>query len=189
MEQTTNAVDLSQIQLEQTEWSLKNFGIQPPHRPLLGIIEELGELEEAWLDDNKEEVADAIGDVAVYMLDYCGKRKWSFKELWDERAQAGYQAEVDISTGDINVVPFIKRLSHSQLKGEQGIRGGQVKHDAILRATLSSVLWMLNECADIYLDKNLPDILAEVWAKVSKRDWVANPSTAHEVAAIAEPKT
>jgi len=198
----TQIIDLTALQAEQVEWSLRNFGAQPPHRPMLGIIEELCELEEAQLNDvsgfdNDEDaykaaVLDAIGDVAIYMLDYCGKRGWSMEELWDARACPAWL--YDFTLGDENdgfpyFASFIKNLAHSQLKGEQNIRGGTAKHDAVLKSTLSSVLWALDGLATAYFQREFIQILFEVWSKVRQRNWVANPNTAHEVADGAEVQT
>lgn len=175
-------IDFDTIQAEQVAWSLKNFGEQPAYRPMLGIIEELRELEDADNDENDVEVEDALGDVAIYMLDYCGKRGWRMQALWDVRVCPEWLEEYTVSEyGMPYVSPFIKRLSHSQLKGEQNIRGGAEKHDQVLMGTLSSVLWLLDEVAKA-ADKDFPSILTGVWAKVSKRDWKANPDTAHTVA-------
>lgn len=191
-------VDLVAIQVEQVEWSVRNFGQQPAHRPMLGIIEELCELEEAQLhgvdefvseEAYKEAILDAIGDTAIYMLDYCGKRGWSMQEVWNARACPEWL--VDFVLGEENdgapyLAPFIKHLAHSQLKGEQNIRGGTVKHDNILKATLSSVLWLLDGLSTSYLQRDFMQILLEVWSKVRQRNWVANPNNAHEVAENAE---
>lgn len=184
-------MDLDTIQAEQVEWSLRNFGVQPAHCPMLGIIEELCELEQALLieeGDGEPEVqaavVDAIGDVAIYMLDYCGKRGWRMQELWDERkALDGYE---DFTFGPSEdgtpyVYQFILVLAHSQLKGEQNIRGGSDVHDVKLKGMLSNVLWLLQETAEKYYKLDALTILAEVWSKVKQRNWVANPNNAHVV--------
>lgn len=194
MNETT--VNLDTIQAEQTAWSLKNFGGQPAHRPMLGIIEELCELEEALLqvdgdarDEADDEAAiDAIGDVAIYMLDYCGKRGWRMQELWDARkCLPGYDDFTygPNADGSPYVYPFIKVLAHSQLKGEQNIRGGTSAHDVKLQEMLSCVLWMLEGVATKYFEKSPLDIIADVWAGVMKRDWLKNPNNAHAVAETA----
>lgn len=184
-------VNLVAMQADQIEWSTRNFGQQPPHRPMLGIIEELCELEEAQLGDADEtteaSVLDAVGDVSIYMLDYCGKRGWSMQELWDARACPEWLDNFvmgDEDDGAPYFAPFIRRLAHSQLKGEQNIRGGTGKHDGILKATLSSVLWTLEGICEAYYKRNFLRVMEDVWLKVRQRDWVSNPNTAHEVAEV-----
>ena len=167
-------VDFQAMQEEQIAWSKKNFGEQPAYRPMLGIIEELCELQQAWDDKDKPEIIDAIGDVGIYMLDYCGKRGWSLAEFW-----AGTDA-MYLETF-WNVTPSIRKLAHHQLKGEQGIRGGAEVHDAKLRVQLSVVLKRLSLMAEA-VGRDFPSIISEVWAKVRLRDWTKNPNNAHVVA-------
>lgn len=75
---------LSSFQRSVSEWIMKQpFASQPKHQPLLGAIEELGELAHAHLKneqgirgfDNVETAnaakEDAIGDVIVYLAGYC----------------------------------------------------------------------------------------------------------------------
>lgn len=89
--------DINTIQEEQRAWSLANFGPQSPLLPLLGVVEELGELAHAVLkreqgirkDENHlANEKDAIGDVCIYLLDYCNRRGFNLLELingaWDE---------------------------------------------------------------------------------------------------------
>ena len=189
-------VNLVKMQDEQIAWSLRNFGQQPPHRPMLGIVEELCELEEALLmgedhiggvEEYKKDVLDAVGDVGIYMLDYCGKRGWSMDALWQARACPEWLEDFTIGEagdGFPYFAPFIRRLAHSQLKGEQNIRGGQSKHDEVLKSTLSSVLWALEAISAEIVQRDFLSVIDEVWSKVRQRDWVANPNTAHEVAEV-----
>ena len=166
-------MDFIEMQKEQIAWSEKNFGKQPAHRPLLGIIEELAELSAAWDAKDKPEIIDAVGDVGVYMLDYCGKRGWAMQDLWDLRFQ-GLDAYWSL-------MPLIRKLAHHHLKGEQGIRGGAAVHDQALRTVLSDTLGKLQLIAGS-VGTDFPTIINAVWAKVRLRDWTKNPNNAHDVA-------
>lgn len=85
-------LSLKQFQKELAEWLMQQpFGPgQPPHEPLLGIVEEVGELAHAHLKEaqgirgtSKELQAkgkDAIGDILVYAAGYCITRGWSLQE-------------------------------------------------------------------------------------------------------------
>lgn len=65
------------------EWARENFGEQDPDEPLLGIIEELGELAHAHLkgiqgirhtpNEIREMKIDAVADCVIYLLNYCGR--------------------------------------------------------------------------------------------------------------------
>ena len=69
---------LQQIQLEVDIWTKNNFGHQTPATPILGMIEEIGELAHAHLKEiqgirKKDYVAakkDAIADIVIYLLNY-----------------------------------------------------------------------------------------------------------------------
>ena len=91
---------LEQLQDEQYEWSRANFGPQDPMLPLLGIMEEVGELCHAVLkrkqnirhnEDHLANEKDAIGDIVIFMMDYCNRRGFNLLQLinkaWEEVQQ------------------------------------------------------------------------------------------------------
>lgn len=83
--------DLDGMQNEVEAWSKKNFPNNSAMEPLLGIVEEVGELSHAVLKQRQNirgtptehELAaqDAIGDLLIYVLDYCGRRGWSTSNI------------------------------------------------------------------------------------------------------------
>jgi NTP pyrophosphatase (non-canonical NTP hydrolase) len=74
-------LNFSQLQDQVKEWSARNFPGSTPYQPLLGAVEEMGELAHAHLKQEqgirgtpREHYAakvDAIGDIIVYLADYC----------------------------------------------------------------------------------------------------------------------
>jgi NTP pyrophosphatase (non-canonical NTP hydrolase) len=78
---------LRQLQEEQKPWVAHNFPGGKPYRPLLGAVEEIGELCHAHLKDEqgirgdadpviraaayRRDKIDAIGDILIYLADYC----------------------------------------------------------------------------------------------------------------------
>lgn len=71
---------LRQLQNEQKEWSDHNFPNRTNYHPLLGAIEELGELAHAHLKDEQKirtnedhfnNKVDAVADIIIYLCDYC----------------------------------------------------------------------------------------------------------------------
>ena len=89
--------DLKAFQAEQREWSERNFGGKygSGYRPLLGALEELGELAHAHLKSeqgirNTECHAaakrDAVADVIIYLADYCSNEgidlEAALRETW-----------------------------------------------------------------------------------------------------------
>ena len=85
-------------QVEVAKWSNKNFGNQKSYKPLLGLVEEVGELSHAHLKGEQgirhtpEEILvlkqDAIGDIVIYLMDYCTREGLSLEQCvdlaWDE---------------------------------------------------------------------------------------------------------
>lgn len=75
--------DLQAFQEEVGDWSRRNFDNQASYHPLLGVAEEVGELCHAHLkqeqgirtsEDHVTGAKDAIGDILIYMADYCCRR-------------------------------------------------------------------------------------------------------------------
>lgn len=90
-------LNLLTFQHEVGDWSRKNFGGQPSTNPLLGVAEEVGELCHAHLKnlqgirmspaEARLKKMDAIGDILVYLADYCEREAMSMEEAaytaWD----------------------------------------------------------------------------------------------------------
>jgi len=77
------SINLRDLQTEQRPWVAHNFGARPSYWPLLGAIEELGELAHAHLkaeqgirvtEDHFAAKIDAVGDVIIYLADYCSSQ-------------------------------------------------------------------------------------------------------------------
>lgn len=174
-------VDLTAIQQEQIAWSEKNFGQQPARLPHLGILEELGELGVAFLTHNMAEIEDAVGDVGIYALDFCGKKGWSLANFWENRAWFD-GSDDGILQHSLHIFQLTKRLAHHQLKGEQGIRGGAAHHEEQMRVTMRALMWAMDTLCTNHLGVSFLVVIDRVWSKVRQRDWTKNPTNAHEVA-------
>jgi hypothetical protein len=89
--------DLKQFQMGVAGWRARNFPNTHNERhltyamdPLIGVLEELGELSHAHLkmrqgirgDSERHIVAakDAVGDIVVYLADYCSRMGFSLEE-------------------------------------------------------------------------------------------------------------
>ena len=75
-------MDLKQLQRENKIWCQHNFPNAEPWMPLMGATEEIGELchihlKEAQgirkVDNVKELKMDAVGDIIVFLADYCNR--------------------------------------------------------------------------------------------------------------------
>ena len=101
-------MDLDKLQDEHAEWLHKNFPGQEHIDPLLGLVEEVGELSHAILkekqgirgyDDPRKtipEVCDAVGDIVIYLASFCTTYGISLDQsvqgAWDEVQQRDWQA-------------------------------------------------------------------------------------------------
>lgn len=80
-----------QLQAEVGTWAQRNFGDTPAYRPLLGAVEEVGELAHAHLkaeqgirgtaEEHEAAGKDAVGDIIIYLADYCGRRNWDMQQI------------------------------------------------------------------------------------------------------------
>lgn len=86
--------DLRVMQQEVTTWSEENFGKQDAMNPYMGMVEELGELSHALLKQkqgirgthgkHEADAKDAIGDLMIFLLDFCGKKGWDAETILDD---------------------------------------------------------------------------------------------------------
>jgi hypothetical protein len=88
-------ITLDELQAELGPWTVHNFGEGPSWHPLLGAVEELGELSRAHLKMDQgirnmtlDDVGDAIGDILIYLADYCNRQdlhmSLCLQDAWDE---------------------------------------------------------------------------------------------------------
>lgn len=88
---------LNKLQEEQKDWIKHNFGDRPSWMPLLGAVEELGELAHAHLkqaqgirvtENHFENKKDAVADIIIYLADYCSAEGINLHEVventWNE---------------------------------------------------------------------------------------------------------
>lgn len=162
------------LQIEHARWELKNFGIQPQHRPVLGIVEELGELSEA-LDasmlptgerpDVDPLIRDAIADTVIYMASLANILGCDLCAVLDSNTFAKPRSLERLSG----------RLAHHCLKKEQKIRGTAEEHDDATKLLLGELYIELRNTALTYLDENILGIVEMTWNKVRLRDWNKDP--------------
>lgn len=91
-------LNLNDFQSEVHEWEVKNFGEQSGWMPLLGVGEEVGELQHAYLKMTQgirgslpEHVAnmkDAVGDIVIFLAAFCAlmgiDMEMAIVETWGE---------------------------------------------------------------------------------------------------------
>jgi hypothetical protein len=156
-------------------WSRGNFGDQKGAEalaPFAGIIEEIGEARAAFEPD---EIVDGYCDQLVYLADTaarCGIT--DIDPEWNDEVSMSLAPSLEVALG---------QLAHAILKHHQGIRGfdDEEKFLAFAEAGIVNVFHAINrefnddnDC----IDRDLAEEFTRTWQKtVSKRDWVANPTT------------
>ena len=121
-------LSLEILQQEVLAWARKNFNEQDPDHTLLGVTEECGELVTALLasslvttaigklnhhrlkmqqgirqdEDHTAAEKDAVGDILIYLLNYCGERGISMEEClrdtWERVSQRDWTSETQQTT-------------------------------------------------------------------------------------------
>lgn len=81
------------LQHQVRDWAKQNFGDVPTWMPLMGAMEELGELSHAHLkeaqdirlhENHPEKAKDAVGDLIVYLAHYCSVRGFDLEDIVNE---------------------------------------------------------------------------------------------------------
>lgn len=101
-------ISLEQLQREHRDWVAHNFPDNKPHEPLLGAMEEVGELAHAHLKYEQGirgytkarymvEAADAIGDLLIYLASYCNANnldlQFCLDQTWPQVKKRDWQAD------------------------------------------------------------------------------------------------
>lgn len=101
-------MDLRDLQFQHKAWVNHNFPGQKRHEPLLGLMEEVGELAHAHLKHDQairglddlpqatEKKIDAIGDIVIYLASYCNANGFDFarcvESTWEKVRMRDWQA-------------------------------------------------------------------------------------------------
>lgn len=106
------------LQLEVSEWANRNFGSRDQNDPLLGAVEEIGELCHAVLkakqgirgtaEQHQEAAKDAVGDVIVYLADFCALRGFSLQDIVQDTWEGVKQRDWTKNPANGNVTAVIE---------------------------------------------------------------------------------
>lgn len=94
-------MNFQELQDGVKEWANHNFPKTKPYYPLLGVQEEVGELSHVYLkreqkirgtyDEHTEGICDAVGDIVVFLADFCNRNGINLnncvKSAWQEASQ------------------------------------------------------------------------------------------------------
>ena len=83
----------SRLQEQQRPWVAHNFPKREPYFPLLGAMEELGELAHAHLkmlqgirgtrEEHLMNAQDAVADIVIFLSDYCSAMGFDFQSIME----------------------------------------------------------------------------------------------------------
>lgn len=103
---------IRKLQQEHVRWANRNFpGDHPSWHPLLGIAEEVGELNHHYLkrvqnirngEDHVNGIKDALGDIVIFLADFCNREGIDFQsaieKAWKEVSQRDWQKDPELGT-------------------------------------------------------------------------------------------
>lgn len=157
---------LQEIQNELKVWTEYNFGKQELIIPIMGMIEELGELSHAIFKEKQgirqsdflADKKDAIADLTIYALNYLNV----IDKNYSENLQF---ANVDLIKSLQNISNLISTLA-TDLTNERYIH-----YSSLVTNTI--ILNILDICKT--LDIDFLTTVNEVWKQVKLRDWKKYP--------------
>jgi len=166
---------LSEIQAELKVWTLYNFGQQESIIPIMGMIEELGELTHAHLkelqgirkSDFLADKKDAIADITIYLLNY-------FNCIDKDVSLIGSNEHLDsyIYHNDSTNMIILKLSYNISNIGHYTFSAENIINLAISKC--SKTLYLLSYYALLY-NFDLLTIVNETWENVKLRDWKKYP--------------
>lgn len=132
--------------------------------PLLGIMEEIGELAASPKTDDKR---DALADIAIYLCDYLFREELGWPKYFNTIDFIPYKPP---ATG---LITYAGQLCRCHLKRHQRIRGMEdyVAFKTAQRKAIVGLVFHLDRVAHSY-GWHILELLNFTWATiVSKRDW------------------
>ena len=164
-------MNYSALQSEVGTWSREQFGEQSRTFPLMGVNEELGELAHSCQQNERDEVIDGIGDVMLYLADFC-----SLSEIELERCSRDYPAPHGNTDTFQQLLWCAGLLNRSVLKQKQGIRLGEPRvGKEAEREAIGSIIRTLERVCVAY-NTTLDECIGTAWGEVGNRSWDAEVS-------------
>lgn len=182
-----SSFSLSRYVKEVGLWSQANFGDQAyagdgdkpcmhlyEAAPLLGVMEEVGEMFDAFggdveggVDISESDLVDSIGDVGIYLCDF----------LYRDGATTFPDP---LPTGERETMAsIVGKLCRTYLKHHQGIRDLKSREVYVRERDkcIAKLRYALNLTAIWNTQETFVSCVAKTWESVvAKRDWVADPA-------------
>lgn len=161
-------------------------------RQVMGIVEEFGELIDAYTggqEDANKEIMDAVADIMIYSLDLCHGCGFKVHEIvCQDTLPTVFEATFLDNMNDTHcpaadhlmdgLAIVIGRMAHAVLKWDQQIRMSE-NHQEKIQWCLCHI-WRMLYRFTTYNDVEFNALVVSTAEKVTRRDWRANPNDAHE---------
>lgn len=154
---------LREIQREVRDWTKANFDTSIEYHPLLGLVEEVGELAHAVLkseqgirgtiEEHEAAAQDAIGDATIYLLDLANRQKRKI-------------VEPSYEDGDDAIIDVFYLVANVGFAAEAFTDDEDIDLDSIAQS-------LSNVCSSYGWD--YLEIVNTTWDKVKQRNWVKDP--------------
>lgn len=172
---------LARVQEEQKAWVKHNFGDRLAWMPLMGAIEELGELAHAHLkeaqgirnhENHTEKAKDAVADTVIYLSDYCSAMDINLLEIIPNESYSDSEDGACSHRWIFSAIAHLWHIAHDHHYTDKPIF---LDSDVLKIGQAISCLG--GYCFSRGWD--FEAIISETWDKVKQRDWKKNPDTAH----------
>jgi hypothetical protein len=187
--------DLPQIAKEVNKWSVLNFGVDNTKNTILGMVEELGELAHAVLKGRQgirhtpEEIAemerDAIGDISIYLFDFCGRTGVSVPDM-EQVNRVGHLVAKEIEEDNNPLTPAdevvlqmpqaIAQIFQLYNAGIFEKKNPSLFEEVTTRSTIGTFISLMDDFSS-KRGYNYLTIVNKTWDQVSNRNWVENPQS------------
>lgn len=151
------------LQLLLSAWQAHNFDGTSDVLTTLGIGEEIGEMADAA---TREEIDDAIGDVAIHCCQLATSNRLAFRALVDDGGAFADPIESHLG-----------RLCHLVLKREQRIRSGRSPVEMYRSVLADAIAGLLGSVRAARARRPISSYFTKTAADVLRRDWRAYPIT------------
>lgn len=189
---------INQLQTEVNEWANRNFGTgHPSWHPLVGIIEEVGELSHCHLKmtqgirGTKEQhtagIIDALGDIVIYMCQYAALKHCTMQEVLGEHSVNKTLGELQqwvLKYYPVNEPHMYEWRCLLDIAATAGEAAKQHRPDFKSEGMVyDDKKWVCSALYDVLVAMchysnmmkiDLQQAVTEVWHEVGKRDWTKN---------------
>jgi NTP pyrophosphatase (non-canonical NTP hydrolase) len=169
-------ISITQLQRDQFIWARKNFGPCQTRWPLLGIVEETGELVHSQLkqeqnirgsyEEHEAKKKDAIGDLTIYLFEYCSCMEWTVVDLLveEETTLHALQEHTEDSEPVWDCLGKIVPLVHDKNNNGDNV----LAQEDVVQILLNLAIFCRQRAW------SLQELVETTWLRVSQRDWTKN---------------